>query len=147
MTIKPVQPGDEIRADDFNELLARSIAAVGPGLQLQQTPTGAILSLAFVLAQYGILARITAAPTQTDPPTLMDSDVVYDAVAVRIASAKVTGKLPKYGRNGIAVGAAVQPAVVGDLCIIVRVPNDDGTFTDDLCIMTERPIGAPCETP
>lgn len=145
MTLKLAQPDGFIYADQWNELIARSLSAVGPGLQLQQTPTGSILSLAFALAKYALPARITAAPTQTDPPTLMDSGVVYDAVAIGVASAKVTAKLPKYGRDGIAAGAAVQPAAVGDLCFIVRITNDDGTSTDDLWTLTERPIGAPCE--
>ncbi len=145
MTLKPKKPGDELLADDINALIARTLAGVGPGLSMQQTPGGTIIALA-ALFQYLIPARITAVShVQTDPPTYTAADFTYTAVAIGNPAATVTSALPVYGRNGIAENMAITPASVGHLCFIVRVQNDDATFTSDLWILTERPITAVCE--
>lgn len=145
MTLKPKKPGDELLADDINALIARTLAGVGPGLSLQQTPLGTIIALA-ALFEYLMPARITAVShVQTDPPTYTAADFTYGAVAIGNPAATVTSALPKYGRDGIAENMAITPASVGHLCFIVRVQNDDATFTSDLWILTERPITAVCE--
>jgi len=143
--IKPKKPGDPLLAADVNALIARCIAGVGPGLTMQQTPAGTLIGLA-ALAQYLVPARITSVShTQTDPPMYTAADFTYGAVAIGNPSATVTATLPIYGRFGIAEDMAITPAAIGDLCFIVRVQNDDATFTSDLWVLTERPITAECE--
>lgn len=145
MTLRPKKPGDELLADDINALITRTLAGVGPGLTMQQTPAGTVIGLA-ALFQYLMPARITAVShTQTDPPTYTAADFTYGAVAIGNPSATVSSTLPRYGRHGIAETMAITPAAIGDLCFIVRVQNDDATFTSDLWVLTERPITAECE--
>lgn len=134
--------GDPISASGWNAILSRLIAGVGAGLTMRQTPDGVVLGLSGP-AQWLLLARITSSPTQTDPP-LLASAVTYSATAIGNAAATVTSATPL---RWIEDATAVTPAAVGDLCFIIRAPEDDGTVSTSLVVLTEKPITAVCEEP
>lgn len=134
--------GDPISASGWNAILSRLVAGVGAGLTMRQTPDGVVLGLSGP-AQWLLLARITSSPTQTDPP-LLASAVTYSATAIGNAAATVTGSTPLRWINSTQ---AVDPAAVGDLCFIIRAPEDDGTVSTSLVVLTEKPVPAVCEEP
>lgn len=137
-----VRTGDPVTAAAHNALVQRSIVSVGPGLNLTALSDGMLLSL-FGASEFLKPARITAAPTQTDPP-LIASAVVYSAVLIGQSTGVLVDVSPVYGR-ALGNTLAVEPAAVGDFCMVVTLPTDEGTTTQDLWILTERYLLQPCE--
>lgn len=141
MDLKPKKTGNPLYAEEYNALLSRSIAGVGPGLVLAQSPIGATLGIAAMFKD-AVRARVTAAPTQTDPPLLAGA-VVYSVRCVEESFEELVDVEPL--RPGVAPEQAIEPSVEGDPCMVLRFPTADGNVETFLLMLTEYPITAVCE--
>lgn len=138
MPVPPdVKPGQAITADLFNTLLqaVRDLERAGGGSGGVGGPIGA--------RRWIIPARITGVVGQDGD---VNDNVRYDAVAIGASEASVSAKVPRYGAARVFAGVEINVARVGDLCAIIRVPNDDQTYTDDLEVYTEQILTARCDT-
>ena len=129
-----VKPGQPITAELFNDLLESVRALEASGLGSVAGPIAA--------RRWVIPARITAVLGQDGD---VNDDVRYDAVAIGASEASVSAKVPRYGASRAFAGVEINVARVGDLCAIIRVPNDDETYTDDLEVLTEQVLTASCD--
>lgn len=141
--------GEPIRAEDFNELV-RAIRGLqtltlGPGLSGGFSARGGLrLILRGWRDAFGgraAMGVITKAPTDMAP--VLPSDCFYDVEALD-GEWKMEDAVPVYGRDVAGDQAAIFPARVGDLCIILRRPTDDDDVEDQLWILSERTVRAPC---
>lgn len=135
---QPISAARENIETDIIEALAGIRA--GRGIGLTKGAAGVTLSLLARMGEYLIPARITAVEGADGDA---GHDVYYSAVALRSGEAKIERRTPRYGRV-LGPDAALWTARVGDLCFIVRVPQDNGEFSDDLCVLTEFPQTATC---
>ena len=138
MALKTVNPGDLVRAEDFNAVVEelrrlRSIA--------QAPETGVVKSLlqglrADTLVPCRIVA-VSPASAQTTPTAM--GMITYDIVGRRRAGINMLGKVPYYGRPAKDPTHMIYAARVGDDCWLVRTPDDEapGEFQDRVIVLSE----------
>lgn len=141
----PVQQGKVASAAWLNQL-RDAVAAVanlttGPGINLTKGPMGLLLALASSADDFRP-AVIKAAPPGPDQTA---ESIRYDIRLVG-SDAVETGLEARLGRM-VSGRARLVPALVGDPCRVLSVPNGDGTFTTFLWAMTETLATATCDDP
>lgn len=140
---RPVQPGDPVSAgwaNDLRDALAElAPLRAGAGLTLSRAGGIVALALAGQMREYLLPARITAVHGQDGN---VNDSVTYDAAVIGESAATVTNVRPVYGRE--VDGVEIRTARAGDLCLIVRLPNDTGGQDSDLWILTERLLTYSC---
>lgn len=141
-----VKVGQAVKAEDFNALLdciAAGVPIAGAGLVARPSASGVTLSLASIMADWMIRSTITAVYGSRGDPM---EDVKYDAVGVGRPDCVMQGATPRIGRP-LAGRAACIPAQVGDPCIIIRHPRQDGSGYDaHLYILTEQADTVECDS-
>lgn len=119
-----VKAGEPISARDYNALVQLAVAntpRAGHGLIATSSASGVVLALTGG-GERSLLATITAV---TGVSGDMVENVRYTAQAIGLPDAVITGATPDGGRV-FAEGVACVPCAVGDPCLIVRVPPEDG---------------------
>jgi len=144
--IQPVQRGDQITAEQHNQIAALlnrlASISVGPGLELRATDAGLEISLAAGF-EVRLPARI-AAVNGAGGPSGLASDVTYDVRATgRPDIAVLPALTPVIGRPTKNDELTIHYAEVGDRCYLVPTPTQEG-FKYELEVVTEVIEGAEC---
>ncbi len=153
MPVPDFRRGEELTASDLNQLALaiKQLQEGSPGaIPGFGSPRGMVLAMALAHPDVFLPARITAAPGSDPgpPPTPMYRSVFsYDAVAIWKAGVTLAGVRPSYGTDVLADDCKIYPALVGDLCVIVRAPSDTGEPTAELWILTEKVYRRACVPP
>jgi hypothetical protein len=147
-----VKPGQPILARTFNRLTDALRPASNPvngsGVLKTTNPGNITFGLSRIPHAYAVPAVVKEVVYADGSPVPEPyvQNVTYTAVAIGAPSAIVTGRAPKYGRV-YASGVRIEPAQVGDLCYIVRLPRQEGGYTDDLEVLSEKIIARACVPP
>lgn len=145
--------GQTLAAADLN-LLVQAIRSLqeGPlsGTPGFGTPRGFVAALSLAFRNVFMPAKITFVHgADPGPPPLpqLRSEFSYDAEAVWKSGVTLTGVRPDFGSDVLGDDCKVYPALVGDDCIIVRLPQDSGEPSAKLWVLTEKIYRRVCQSP
>lgn len=144
MPIQPVNPGDPIRAADFNALV-EEVRQLRRLLDRGDRRAGGVASD----VERIVLAYIVSAPPEGVP--IMPGDCTYTYALFGNSNIEVSGVIPWKGRPVLSDGGedgvgeiAVYPRPVGEACWIHRVRLPDGSIEARLEVVTEAIAFGPC---
>lgn len=149
------RPRQVLKAEDLNGLVDAVNAfpelVAGKGITLHRGPDGKYtISAAGVSGGESLYGVITAATGNSSGDWL--ENIRYSAVVRGKPEAKITGRLPDFGRTGAGRDYQAKPCAVGCPCIVLRIPDAAGVVQSYLQIFEggekgERPLFKQCGSP
>ncbi|MGE3175864.1 MAG: hypothetical protein AB7O32_00225 [Vicinamibacterales bacterium] len=137
-----VSPGQAIRAEDWNALVAALNTmpdlAAGAGITIHRSEGKVIIASRPSNGEelFGIITAFTGNADGDWP-----ENIRYDAVARGRPETKVTGRLPDFGRSGRGRDYKAVPCKVGCPCKILRLPDESGEAQSYLSIFEGGELG------
>ena len=136
-----VKRGDPVRAEYVNKMAeaVNAVPEVTVGAGLQMTKGDGVLVLSVKPANGEALYGIITAATGGDSDFL--ENIRYSAQVRGRPEAKVTARLPDFGRSGQGQDYRARPCRVGCPCIIYRIPDATGEVKSYLEILEGGELG------
>jgi len=136
-----VKRGDPVRADYVNKMAEalNAVPEITVGAGLQATKSDGVLVISAKPTNGEALYGIITAATGGDNDWL--ENVKYSAQVRGRPEAKVTARLPDFGRSGRGQDYRVRPCRVGCPCIIYRIPDGTGAVQSYLEILEGGELG------